>query len=85
MELSELKDKIIQSFSGSQDDLEVILQLIEQDQAMFPFNEYEYLISNLIARGGMTYEQYMEIRTEYISENPNLWIFEISAPRGFGT
>ena len=21
---------------------------------------------------------------EYISENPNLWIFEISAPRGFG-
>jgi len=26
----------------------------------------------------------LEIRTEYISENPNLWIFEISAPRGFG-
>ncbi len=26
----------------------------------------------------------MEIRSEYISKNPNLWIFEISAPRGFG-
>ncbi len=26
----------------------------------------------------------MEIRNEYISQNPNLWIFEISAPRGFG-
>ena len=24
------------------------------------------------------------IRAEYISANPNLWIFEISAPRGFG-
>jgi hypothetical protein len=84
MELSELKDRIIQSFLGAKDDLEVILQSIEQDQAMFPFNEYEYLISNLIAKGGMTYTQYMEIRTEYISENPNLWIFEISAPRGFG-
>ena len=32
----------------------------------------------------MTYEQYVEIRSDYISENPNLWIFEISAPRGFG-
>ena len=32
----------------------------------------------------MSYKQYIEIRTEYISENPNLWIFEISAPRGFG-
>jgi hypothetical protein len=41
-------------------------------------------ICNLINRGGLSYEQYIEIRTEYISENPNLWIFEISAPRGFG-
>ncbi len=27
---------------------------------------------------------YLEIRSEYISENTNLWIFEISAPRYFG-
>lgn len=33
---------------------------------------------------GLTYEQYLDIRTEYINANPNLWIFEISAPRGFG-
>ncbi len=32
----------------------------------------------------MSYDQYIEIRTEYISENPNLRIFEISTPRGFG-
>lgn len=84
MELSELKTKIISSFNGTRDDLEAVLQLIEHDQAMFPFNEYEYLICSLIEKGGMTYEQYIAIRTEYISENPNLWIFEISAPRGFG-
>lgn len=84
MELSELKDRIISVFSGSQDDLEDVLRLVEEDQAIFPFNEYEHLICNLIQKGGMTYDQYIEIRTEYISENPNLWIFEISAPRGFG-
>jgi hypothetical protein len=84
MELTELKDRIISSFSGSNEDLEEVLAIVEQDQAIFPFNEYEHLICNLIERGGMSYEQYIEIRTEYISENPNLWIFEISAPRGFG-
>jgi len=84
MELTELRDRIISSFTGTQADLEEILEIIEQDQAIFPFNEYEHLICNLIEKGGMSYEQYIEIRTEYISENPNLWIFEISAPRGFG-
>ena len=84
MELTELKNRIISAFSGSDIELENVIALVEQDQAIFPFNEYEHLICNLINRGGLTYEQYMDIRTEYISQNPNLWIFEISAPRGFG-
>lgn len=84
MELTELKTKIIESFSGSASDLEEVLQMIDDDQSIFPFNEYEHLICNLIERGGLTYEQYIDIRAEYISANPNLWVFEISAPRGFG-
>lgn len=84
MELSELKTKIIESFAGSAKDLEEVLQMVEDDQSIFPFNEYEHLICNLIERGGLSYEQYIDIRTEYISDNPHLWIFEISAPRGFG-
>ena len=84
MELTELKNKIIESFSGSASDLEEVLQMVDDDQSIFPFNEYEHLICNLIERSGLTYEQYIDIRTEYISANPNLWVFEISAPRGFG-
>ncbi len=84
MELTELKDKIISSFKGSKDELDSILDIMEEDQSIFPFNEYEHLICNLIENGGLTFEQYIEIRSEYLSENPNLWIFEISAPRGFG-
>lgn len=84
MELTELKTKIIESFTGSESDLEEVLQMVENDQSIFPFNEYEHLTCNLIERGGLTYEQYIDIRTEYISANPNLWVFEISAPRGFG-
>ncbi len=84
MELTELKTRIVESFSGTKSDLENVLDLVEQDQAVFPFNEYEYLICSLIDKGGIRYDQYTEIRTEYINENANLWIFEISAPRGFG-
>ena len=84
MELTELKDRIINSFDGSKSDLADVLAMIDKDEAVFPFNEYEHLICNLIDKGNITYDQYLEIRTEYISENPNLWIFEISAPRGFG-
>lgn len=84
MELSELKQKICDCFDGDVAELNKILQIIDEDKAIFPFNEFEYLICNLIATGGFTFEKYMDIRTEYISKNPNLWIFEISAPRNFG-
>lgn len=84
MELSELKDKIANSFTGTNEDLCEILSLVDNDRAVFPFNEFEHLICNLIEKNGLTYEQYLDIRTEYIDANPYLWIFEISAPRGFG-
>lgn len=84
MDLTELKNSICDSFSGSLQELEEILAFVEEDEAIFPFNDYEHLICGLIDNGGLTYTQYVEIRTEYINSNPNLWIFEISAPRGFG-
>ncbi len=84
MELLELKTQICNSFSGSTEELQKILDLVNEDHAIFPFNEYEHLICHLLEAKGLTFEQYIDIRLEYISQNPNLWIFEISAPRGFG-
>lgn len=84
MELTELRDSIKRSFTGSANELEEVLALAGADQSIFPFNEFEYLITSLINKGGLTYQRYLDIRSEYISENPNIWIFEISAPRGFG-
>jgi hypothetical protein len=84
MELTELRDKIQMCFTGSKQDLDAVIAIVEEDRAIFPFNEYEHLICNLINKGGLSYKQYIEIRSEYISKNPNLWIFEISAPRTFG-
>ena len=84
MELSKLQDRICAGFRGEPSELESILEIIKDDDSIFPFNEYEYLICHLIETKGLTFENYLEIRSEYMSENPNLWIFEISAPRNFG-
>ena len=84
MELIELRNRICKIFAGENTELEMILELVARDRAVFPFNEYEHLITHLINIRGLTFDQYISIRDEYISENPNLWIFEISAPRGFG-
>lgn len=84
MELIELRNKIQASFTGPKAELDAIVAVVEQDIAVFPFNQYEHLICTLISKSSLTYQKYIEIRTEYINENPNLWIFEISAPRGFG-
>jgi len=84
MELTELKNKIIFSFTGTENELQEVLDLVESDNAVFPFNEYEFLICNLIEKNGLTYNDYLEIRKEYINQNPYLYLFEISAPRGFG-
>lgn len=83
MELTKLKNKITSNFQGTPEALKEILNQIE-DNFVFPFNEYEFLICTLINRNDLTYEQYIDIRTEYINANPFLYLFEISAPRSFG-
>lgn len=63
MELTELRNKIIASFSGSQSDLADVLTMVEEDQAIFPFNEYEHLICGLIDKGGMSYNRGADKKT----------------------
>jgi len=52
--------------------------------SVFPFNEYEYIISTLLGLDKLSLDEYYELRDEYISRNMFLYVFEISAPRGFG-
>ena len=52
--------------------------------SVYPFNEYEYIISHLLAKVVLALDQYLELRDNYIARNMYLYIFEISAPRTFG-
>ena len=52
--------------------------------SVYPFNEFEYIIAALLAAGKLSHDEYIELRDAYIARNMFLYIFEISAPRGFG-
>lgn len=61
-----------------------ILDRLQNLVSIYPFNEYEYIISTLLAMDVLTLDDYYLLRDEYIARNLYLYIFEISSPRGFG-
>jgi len=65
-------------------DAEAIRARLDNLVSVYPFNEYEYIISHLLAADVLTLDAYYELRDEYLSRNMFLYIFEISAPRTFG-
>lgn len=53
--------------------------------SVYPFNEYEYLISNLLALKKISLSNYLKIRNNYLSRNKHLYIFEkYNSPTSFG-
>lgn len=52
--------------------------------SVYPFNEYEFLISSLMGHDKISLDDYYELRDDYIARNLYLYIFEISGPRTFG-
>ncbi|WP_303920599.1 hypothetical protein [Treponema berlinense] len=57
---------------------------IDTIQNVYPFNRYEYILIRLVEEKILTYEDYLDLRNDYINRNLFLYVFEISAPRGFG-
>ena len=53
-------------------------------QSVYPFNQYEYIISNLLGQGILTLERYHDLRESYINRHPYLYVYEISSPTKFG-
>ena len=73
-------DKLIEKLENAND----FRTTLENIVSVYPFSEYEYIISHLLAADKLTLEEYYDLRNSYIDRNLYLYIFEISAPRGFG-
>ncbi len=78
--LQEELDRLLSELPDEPDVRERLATLV----SVFPFNEYEYIISTLLAFDVLDLETYYELRDGYIARNLYLYIFEISAPRTFG-
>ena len=75
-------EKLINTLSAT--DRDKVKNRLDDLISVYPFNEYEYIISSLLALDKITLDDYLEIRDEYVARNMFLYIFEISAPHGFG-
>ncbi len=73
-------DRLIRKLENAEDFRSTLESLV----SVYPFDEYEYIISHLLVANKLTLEQYHNLRNSYIDRNLYLYIFEISAPRGFG-
>ncbi|MFA5095333.1 MAG: hypothetical protein WC447_01565 [Candidatus Paceibacterota bacterium] len=80
--LKEKLNKLIDELSSDKRD--IIRSRLSDLVSVYPFNEYEYIISSLMGFGKITLDDYYEIRDDYVSRNMYLYIFEIASPRGFG-
>lgn len=81
--MEELKaelDRLVQQLKDADEFIERLATLI----SVYPFNEYEYIISTLMGTNLLSLDDYYELRDEYIARNMYLYLFEIIAPRGFG-
>jgi hypothetical protein len=78
--LQEELDRLLKLLPGEAD----VRSRLEDLVSVFPFNDYEFVISHLLAKSVLSLGQYLELRDSYIARNMYLYIFEISAPRTFG-
>lgn len=54
---------------------EVFQENLENLISVYPFNEFEFITSHLLAAGKLTLNEYNEIRQNYINRNPYLHLF----------
>ena len=78
--LQEQLDSLLAQLPNEQE----VRDRLESLVSVYPFNEYEYIISTLLAMDVLTLDGYHELRDNYIARNLYLYVFEISAPRTFG-
>ena len=76
-------EKLIDALSAENKDK--LKNHLEDLISVYPFNEYEYIISNLLGLDKIKLNDYLEIRDEYLARNEYLHIFEkYGSPTAFG-
>lgn len=83
--MEELKRRLDERIQSLEKNRQIeIKERLTSANFVFPFNRFEYVLFCLLRWGKITFEEYQELRDEYIMRNKYLYLFEITAPRSFG-
>ena len=80
-ELRVYLETLTESLTGQ--DRHFLSARLESLVSIFPFNEYEYILSFLLDRRVIAFAEYEDLRSNYVSDNRYLGLFGL-APRIFG-
>ena len=80
-ELHEYLNGLLQSLE--REDKSLLEARLEGLTSVFPFNEYEYILTFLVDRRIIDFKEYEKLRSNYVSANRYLDLFGL-APRIFG-
>lgn len=80
-ELRDYLDTLIESLT--REDQSLLKARLEGLVSVFPFNEYEFILTFLVDRGIIHFSDYEDLREKYVSTNRYLDLFGL-APRIFG-
>ncbi|RKY98702.1 MAG: hypothetical protein DRQ10_07155 [Candidatus Hydrothermota bacterium] len=84
MDLKELKQRIDALAEQLQpDDKKLLLLRLKTLTSAYPFNEYEYMLMFLLDKKKLSFQEYEELRDDYVKQNKYLDLFSL-APRVFG-
>lgn len=82
--ISELKNKVNAMRKKTNNFIDLSIESFDDLYSVYPFNQFEYVISHLIATETISLQEYLDIRNSYLERNKYLYVFEITAPRTFG-
>ena len=83
--MEQLKEQLMNFVHALEDEKhDDVMQRLDDLVSVYPFNEYEFLISSLMGYRKISVDEYYELRDDYIARNMFMYVFEISAPRDFG-
>jgi hypothetical protein len=83
MDTIELKKLLLEKAKRGLADFDALLAELEALKSVLPFSEYDYIISRILAKDVISWEDYLEIRNTYVDANLYLYLYEM-APRTFG-
>lgn len=78
-------DEIIAEKASKLSDINLRKEYLESLYFIYPFNRFQYAISHLLALGAMSLAEYRDMYESYNTRNKYLHLFQVTAPRSFGT